>query len=87
MLHCKIGIDIIEVKSIQDTIDYSILLSCIQKHFAVRQDLLETLIQNIERDIVAQIPQIKFFFLSIKKLNPTLNALIESSEVILEKKY
>lgn len=68
-------------------IDYADLLTIVQENFSRRMDYLETLIAEIEKDIVKKIEPCNYLYISIKKKNPPLNAEVESSEVILEKSY
>jgi len=49
--------------------------------------LLESVAARIEDDIMRKYPAIRYFYLSIKKLNPALNARADSSEVIIENNY
>ncbi len=68
-------------------IDYGELLRIVKENFSRRMDYLETIITAIEKDIRAQIKPCDYVFISIKKMQPPLNAAVESSEVILEKHY
>ena len=68
-------------------IDYADLLRIAQENFSRRMDYLETLIAEIEKDILAEITPCDYLYISIKKKNPPLNAAVDSSEVILEKEY
>ena len=87
VVNVKVGVDDIIVNSINDTIDYSILLRIIQDFFKVPTPLLETLVYEIEKQILIECKGLKYLYLSIQKLNPPLQAVVKSSEVILEKKY
>ena len=68
-------------------IDYADLLQIVQENFSRRMDYLETLIAEIEKDVLNKIAPCDYLFISIKKKNPPLQAVVESSEVILEKTY
>ncbi len=68
-------------------IDYADLLDIVKENFSRRMDYLETLITEIEKDIQQKIKPCDYLFVSIKKKNPPLGAMVESSEVILEKEY
>lgn len=68
-------------------IDYADLLSIVKENFSRRMDYLETLIAEIEKDICAQIKPCDYLYVSIQKKNPPLDAVMDSSEVILEKNY
>lgn len=81
------GIEQKKIESIDDTIDYALLSAIIHQHFAVPTPLLETVAARIEDDIMRKYPVIRYFYLSIKKLNPALNARADSSEVIIENNY
>ncbi len=87
VVNIKVGIDDVLIKSINDTIDYSILLRIIQDFFKTPTPLLETLVYDIEKQILIECKGLKYLYLSIQKLNPPLQAVVKSSEVILEKKY
>lgn len=68
-------------------IDYADLLRIVQENFSRRMDYLETLIAEIEKDIIKEISPCDYLYISIRKKNPPLAAVVESSEVILEKSY
>ncbi len=76
-----------QIQSIEDTIDYAILLEIVKKEFAIPTPLIETLAEKIEQSTRNFFPQIKYFYISIQKKNVSLSAQLESSEVILEKSY
>ncbi|KXK43722.1 MAG: dihydroneopterin aldolase [Bacteroidetes bacterium OLB11] len=75
------------MQTIHDTIDYSNLLNTIKRVFSNREDLLETIAQNVEQECLILFKGLKYFYFSIQKFNPALNAKVQSSEVILEKTY
>lgn len=87
VLNCKVGIENKKVNHLNDTIDYAKLLHIIKEYFNNATPLLETLAQNIERDIKTEFESIKYFYISIQKKYPALSAVVESSEIIIEKKY
>jgi len=87
VVNIKVGVDDIIVNSINDTIDYSILLRIIQDFFKAPTPLLETLVYEIEKQILNECKGLKYLYLSIQKLHPPLQAVVKSSEVILEKNY
>lgn len=68
-------------------IDYADLLRITKENFSQRMDYLETLIAEIEKDILNNIKPCDYLYISIQKKNPPLGAAVESSEVILEKNY
>ena len=87
VVNIKVGIDDVLINSINDTIDYSILLRIIQDFFKTPTPLLETLVYDIEKQILNECKGLKYLYLSIQKLHPPLQAVVKSSEVILEKNY
>jgi dihydroneopterin aldolase len=87
VVNIKVGIDDVIINSINDTIDYSVLLSIVQDFFKTPTPLLETLVYEIEKQILIECKGLKYLYLSIQKLHPPLQAVVKSSEVILEKKY
>ncbi len=87
VVNVKVGIDDIIVNSINDTLDYSMLLRIIQDFFKTPTPLLETLVYEIEKQIMIECKGLKYLYLSIQKLHPPLQAVLKSSEVILEKRY
>lgn len=87
IIHCKVGIEHKRIESINDTIDYALLLEIVKKHFAIPVPLLETLAEKIEQESKEIFPAIKYFFISIKKMNPALSAQLQSSEIMIEKNY
>lgn len=68
-------------------IDYADLLLIVQENFSRRMDYLETLIAQIEKDIIKGVKPCDYLYISIQKKNPPLGAAVESSEVIFEKNY
>ena len=87
-MNTKVGFpNSVELISIEKTVNYEELLRIVQASFEQSSFLLEELVLSISAEIKLQFPQIMYSMVSIKKLNPPLNASIESSEVILEKKY
>jgi dihydroneopterin aldolase len=87
VVNVKVGVDDIIVNSINDTLDYSMLLRIIQDFFKKHTPLLETLVYEIEKQILIECKGLKYLYLSIQKLHPPLQAVLKSSEVILEKNY
>jgi dihydroneopterin aldolase len=87
VVNVKVGVDDIIVNSINDTLDYSMLLRIIQDFFKTPTPLLETLVYEIEKQIMIECKGLKYLYLSIQKLHPPLQAVLKSSEVILEKRY
>ena len=87
VVNIKVGIDDVIINSINDTIDYSVLLSIVQDFFKTPTPLLETLVYEIEKQILIECKGLKYLYLSIQKKNPPLQAVVKSSEVILEKRY
>ncbi len=75
------------LSSLENSVDYEILLAIVQNCFSVRKSLLEEIVEEIEQATKAQFPNIKYFFISIQKLNPPMSAEIYSSEVSLERDY
>ncbi len=62
------------ISSIEQTINYSNIFEILQKHFAVKYDLLETLAQKIAEEIHNAFNQAQAINISIEKLNaPILN--------------
>jgi dihydroneopterin aldolase len=87
IVNVKVGIDDVIIHSINDTIDYAVLLRIIQDFFKTPTPLLETLVYEIEKQILIECIGLKYLYLSIQKLNPPLQAVVKSSEVVLEKNY
>ena len=87
MINLKAGIDFLEVKTLDQTVDYEVMLNIVKFEFAKPTPLLEELVFRIEQSIHAHYPTLRYFFLSIQKLNPPLGSEVYSSEVSVEKKY
>jgi dihydroneopterin aldolase len=77
----------VKITSLEQTIDYEVLLQCIQDHMSKPTPLMETLVQEIEADIHDRFPQITSFWISMRKENPPMSGVVQGSEVVLEKKY
>ncbi len=87
IVNVKAGIDYIRVTKLEQTIDYEIILNIVKEEFATAKPLLEELVYTIEQNVLIQYPSMKYFYLSIQKLNPPLGTEVESSEVSIERKY
>lgn len=84
----KVGIPSQKITQMEDTIDYVRLQEIIQTCFKYPKDLLEELITDIQEEIHLAYPrQLKYLWLSIKKMNPPLALSTECSELILEEFY
>ncbi len=75
------------MKTLDDTIDYARMLEICKTIFQNSQPLLETLLFEMELALLTAFPDIKYLNISIRKKNPPLGGLIDSSMVGLEKKY
>jgi dihydroneopterin aldolase len=63
------------------------LLSIIKQRMAIPTPLLETIVCELEQEIKTKFPSINYFYVSIQKQFPPINADVFSSEVIIEKTY
>ena len=54
IVNVKVGIDDVIIHSINDTIDYAVLLRIIQDFFKTPTPLLETLVYEIEKQILIE---------------------------------
>lgn len=86
-MSCKVGIPGKIIHSLDQTVDYAEMLKIIQKHFSHHAALLETLASQIEQDVKSTFSEIVYFYISIRKMHPALPVELESSEIVLEKKY
>lgn len=77
----------IQVTSLQQTLDYEQMLHIIRREFAITRPLLEELLWDIEQKIRAAFPQLRYLFISVRKMNPPLGADLDCSEVSVEKHY
>lgn len=75
------------IQHLDETIDYAKVLHIIKERFGVKTDLLEKITTDCEMMLKEQFPQILYLYLSIKKCNPPLSSKVDSSEVIIEKRY
>lgn len=87
VVNVRAGIDYIHVQSLHQTLDYEQMLHIIREEFATPRPLLEELIWDIEQNVLARFPSLRYFYLSVKKMNPPLGAEVECSEVSVEKHY
>ena len=87
MINVKAGIEYIKVETLDQTIDYEIILQVIKKEFAQPTPLLEELAHRIEQSVLTMYPSMRYFYLSIQKLNPPLGSEVYSSEVSVERRY
>ncbi|MBK7763360.1 MAG: dihydroneopterin aldolase [Bacteroidetes bacterium] len=88
LVNIKVGLpEKYPLSVLENSVDYEILLSTVQKCFTERKSLLEEIVENIERETKSLFPKIQYFLVSIQKLNPPMSAEIFSSEVSLEIKY
>jgi dihydroneopterin aldolase len=86
-VNVKAGIPFRQVAQLDQTIDYEIVLRIIQQEFLQAKPLLEELVYTIERKVVEMYPDMIYFYLSIKKMNPPLGCEVEHSEVCVERRY
>lgn len=87
VVNVKVGIPYAKITKLENTVDYEIVLKIIKKHFEIPTPLLEELVYNIEQEVLQEYPSMKYFFLSIQKVNPPLESSVYSSEVRVEKTY
>lgn len=75
------------IENINDTIDYSIVYSIIQKRMQTPTPLLETVVMLAGNDIHLQFPGVKSISLSLKKLSIPVEGMQGSSEVSWHKEF
>lgn len=77
-----------EIQTLNDSIDYTQVLDIIRTRFNKPSLLLETLLLEIEKDLLQHFaPKMAKLFIKLEKCNPPLSGRVFSSEVILEKDY
>lgn len=69
------------ITALEDTIDYAILFSIIDRAMKEPVDLLETLAQKIAASIHQQFPRVKTIDVGIEKLNPPIDQFTGSAAV------
>jgi len=67
--------------------DYVELKNSVQVAFSEPKEYLEEIQLIIETRLRARWPELNYLMISIKKMNPPMDARVESSEVILERSY
>jgi Dihydroneopterin aldolase len=88
IVSAKVGFEPDElITALDQTINYEHLLHIIQHYMQIPTPLLETIAQQIVRDVKLKYPAIKYAFLSIQKKNPPMKASIGSSEIIVEETW
>lgn len=60
------------VSSIEDTIDYTALLSIVKSRMSVKSALLETIACDIASEIIAKFSEVNEVFISVSKLQPPI---------------
>jgi dihydroneopterin aldolase len=88
IINIKVGLkDIGNNSSLANSIDYVLLLDIVKQEMKKPTPLLEEVINRIELSVKKNFSKINYLFVAIKKKNPPLGVLVESSEVIVEKTY
>lgn len=86
-VHVRIGVHDRKVVTLEDSIDYSILLEMVLSAFHEPVLLLETAAQHWTKEVKARFPKILYSKISVIKLHPPLKALVDSAEITIEKYY
>lgn len=86
-VHVRIGIHDRRVVTLEDSIDYSVLLDMVLSAFQEPVLLLETAAQHWTKEVKARFPKILYSKISVFKLNPPLKARVDSAEITIEKYY
>ena len=73
--------------SLEDTVNYEVLLEIVTTLFSKPVLLLEELVQKIASETKKKYPYITYLLVSLKKNNPPLGAEVESSEVSVEERF
>ena len=76
-----------QITELNQTIDYSAVFACIEKNMNKPTPLLETLIQQMEKDLVAMYPNIQELNIKIEKKNPPITGMQGKVSVGYTKNY
>tara|TARA_B100000427_G_scaffold67075_1_gene53480 strand:+ start:1487 stop:1849 length:363 start_codon:yes stop_codon:yes gene_type:complete len=71
---------------IEETANYTLLAKIISKEMSVRSDLLESVAKRIVDSCIKEISVVDRVVVEISKVNPPINADVESVVVVLEGK-
>ncbi len=82
IINAEIGFDApCNIQNIEETLDYEVLLKCIEKHMKLATPLLETVVQNIEIELKEVFIRLNYYKIKIEKCSPPMDANIYSSYV------
>jgi dihydroneopterin aldolase len=75
------------ITELSQTVDYSAVFACIEKNMNRPTPLLETLIQQIEKDLHSMYPNLHSLAIKIEKKNPPIRGMQGNVSVGYTKKY
>lgn len=75
------------VDDLSDTVNYQELLDVVKTVMSVPQPLLEQVVTDISTTIRERYPRVKKTVVTLRKLNPPMEADVRNSMVSLEKEY
>lgn len=86
-VNVRVGTHDRKVVTLEDSIDYTILLEMVESAFRQPVILLETAAQHWTKEVKARFPKILYSKISVLKLNPPLPTRVEQAEITIEKYY
>jgi dihydroneopterin aldolase len=86
-LELSIAEDENPITGLNQTIDYSVVFGCVDKNMKIPTPLLETLIQQIEKDLLSLYPNMHSMSIKIEKINPPITGMQGNVAVGFKKNY
>jgi dihydroneopterin aldolase len=75
------------ITTLNQTIDYAAVFECVEKNMNIPTPLLETLIQQMEQDLLVMYPNIYSLSVKINKKNPPIKGMQGNVAVGYKKNY
>ncbi|MBI3511698.1 MAG: dihydroneopterin aldolase [Bacteroidetes bacterium] len=70
--------------ALEDTVDYCGVYECVKTEMSVRSKLIEHAAQRIINSLRKKYPAVKLFSVTVKKINPPMNAAVDDVSVTIE---
>jgi 7,8-dihydroneopterin aldolase/epimerase/oxygenase len=86
-ISCRLADEMAYISHIEETINYETVFNILQKRFAQRCDLLETLAADVAEAVKAQYPLLKSISISIDKCNAPIAGMQGRVGVTFEKNF
>jgi 7,8-dihydroneopterin aldolase/epimerase/oxygenase len=73
-----------ENDDLNDTVDYCVVYDAVKSEMAIRSKLIEHAAKRIVDSLRKKYPPVKLFSVSVTKINPPMNGVVDSVTVVWE---